>query len=101
IKITVLEKDPDQIALLRKFAFKGYFGDASRLDVLRTAGIENAKLLIVAVDEIATSLEIVSMVRTAFPKLTIFARARNRQHAYELNKLGVHYFKRELFDSSL
>lgn len=101
IKLTVLEKDPDQIALLRKFSFKGYFGDATRFDVLRTAGIKKAKLLIVAVDDVITSLEIVSMVRMAYPALTIFARARNRQHAYELNKLGVHYFKRELFDSSL
>jgi glutathione-regulated potassium-efflux system ancillary protein KefC len=101
IKVTVLEKNPDQIALLRKFGFKGYFGDATRLDLLRSAGIEHAKLLIVTVDNVDASLEIVRLAREEFPALTVFVRARNRQHAYDLNRLGVHYFKRELFDSSL
>jgi glutathione-regulated potassium-efflux system ancillary protein KefC len=101
IKVTILEKNPDQVALLRKFNFKGYFGDATRLDLLRNAGIDNAKLLIVAVDDVETSLTIVRMVREEYPDLTIFARARNREHAHHLNKLGVEYFKRELFDSSL
>jgi monovalent cation:proton antiporter-2 (CPA2) family protein len=101
IKVTILEKDPDQIALLRKFDFKGHFGDATRLDVLRSAGIDKAKLLIVAVDEIESSLEIVRMVKEEYPEVTIFSRARNRKHAHLLHKLGVHYFKRELFDSSL
>lgn len=101
LKITVLEKDPDQIELLRKFGFKGYYGDATRLDLLRSAGAERAKLLVVAVDDVETSLEIVRLARAEFPNLTLFARARNRQHAYDLHQLGVAYFKRELFDSSL
>jgi monovalent cation:proton antiporter-2 (CPA2) family protein len=101
IKVTVLEKDPDQIELLRKFGFKGYFGDAARLDLLKSAGAARAKLLVVAVDDVNTCLDIVRMAKEEFPNLTIFARARNRQHAYELHKLGVHYFKREMFDSSL
>jgi monovalent cation:proton antiporter-2 (CPA2) family protein len=101
MKITVLEKDPDQIELLRKFGFKGYYGDATRLDLLRSAGAGKAKLLVVAVDDVETSLEIVRLAREEFPALTIFARARNRQHAYDLHHLGVPYFKRELFDSSL
>ncbi len=101
LKVTVLEKDPDQIELLRKFGYKGYFGDATRLEVLKTAGIDKAKLLIVAVDDADTSLDIVRTVKEELPKLAIFARARNRQHAHDLNALGVTYFKRELFDSSL
>jgi glutathione-regulated potassium-efflux system ancillary protein KefC len=101
IKVTVLEKDPDQIELLRKFGFKGHFGDATRLDLLRSAGAEKAKLLIVAVDDVGASLDIVRLAKEEFPSLTLFARARNRQHAYDLHKLGAHYFKRELFDSSL
>jgi len=101
IKVTVLEKDPDQIELLRKFSFKGYFGDASRLDLLRSAGAAKAKLLIVAVDDPDTGLEIVRLAKAEFPQLKIFARARNRRHAYELDKAGVAYYKRELFDSSL
>lgn len=101
IKITVLEKNPEQIELLRKFGYRGYFGDAGRLDLLRNAGIEHAKLFIVSVGNADANLEIVKLARHHFPHLTIFARARNRRHAYELHKLGVHYLRRELFDSSL
>jgi monovalent cation:proton antiporter-2 (CPA2) family protein len=101
VKTTVLEKDPDQLELLRKFGFKGYFGDASRLDLLQSAGADKAKLLIVAVDNPETSLEIVRLAKAEFPRLKIFARARNRRHAYELSKAGVNYYKREVFDSSL
>ncbi len=101
IKTTVLEKDPDQIELLRKFGFKGYFGDATRLDLLNSAGAAIAKHLIVAVDDPETSLEIVRLAKTEFPHLKVFARARNRRHAYELSKAGVFYYKREVFDSSL
>lgn len=101
IKMTVLEKNPEQIELLRKFGYKGYFGDASRMDLLKSAGIERAKLMIVAVGNADANLQIVKLVRLHYPHVTIFARARNRRHAFELHKVGVHYFKRELFDSSL
>ena len=101
IKATVLEKDPDQIELLRKFGFKGHFGDASRLDLLHSAGASTAKLLIVAVDDPQTSVSIVKLAKAEFPHLTIFARAHNRRHAYELYKAGVDFYKREIFDSSL
>jgi monovalent cation:proton antiporter-2 (CPA2) family protein len=101
VKITVLEKNPEQIELLSKFGYKGYFGDAARLDVLRNAGAADARLLVVAVGNIESCLEIVRLAREEFPNLTVFVRARNRRHAYELHKLGVAYFKRETFDSSL
>lgn len=101
IAITVLEKNPQQIELLRKFDYKGYFGDASRLDILKSAGIERAKLFIVAVGNPDANLEIVRLAKENFPHVQIYARARNRRHAYELHKAGVNYFKRELFDSSL
>lgn len=101
IKVTVLEKSPEQIELLRKFGYKGYFGDANRLDLLKSAGAEQAKLLIVAVGNPDVNLQIVKLAKNAFPHLKIFARARNRRHAYELHKAGVDYFIRELFDSSL
>nr|WP_232220456.1 NAD-binding protein [Legionella tunisiensis] len=87
--------------LLRKFGYQGYFGDASRLDILKNAGIARAKLLIVAVGNADANLEIVKLARHHYPDLTIFARARNRRHAYELHKAGAHYIRRELFDSSL
>jgi voltage-gated potassium channel Kch len=101
MKITVLEKNPEQIELLRKFGYPSYFGDASRLDLLKNAGAEHAKLLIVAVGDVEKNLEIVRLAKHHFPHLKIFARARNRRHAYELHKAGVDYFKRELFSSSL
>jgi monovalent cation:proton antiporter-2 (CPA2) family protein len=101
IGVTVLEKDPEQIETIRKFGFTGYFGDATRLDLLRNAGAETAKLLVIAVDDADTALEIVHMAKQEFPNLTIYARARNRRHAYDLHKAGVAYFKRETFDSSL
>lgn len=101
IKVTVLEKNPEQIELLRKFGYTGYFGDANRVDLLRSAGADTAKLLIVAVGNPEANLEIVRLAKQEFPHLKIYVRARNRRHAYELHKAGVDYFKRELFDSSL
>jgi Trk K+ transport system NAD-binding subunit len=101
IKATVLDNNPEQIDLLRKFGYKSYFGDANRLDVLKSAGAAHAKLLIVTVGNADINLEIVKLAREAFPHLKIYARARNRRHAYELHKAGVDYFKRELYDSSL
>lgn len=101
IKLTVLEKNPEQIQLLRKYGYDGYFGDASRLDLLKSAGAEHAKLLIVTVGNPDANLKIVELAKLHFPHLTIYARARNRRHAYELHRAGVDYFIRELFDSSL
>jgi glutathione-regulated potassium-efflux system ancillary protein KefC len=101
INLTVLEKDPEQIELLRKYGATGYFGDASRLDLLKNAGADKAKLLIIAIDDPDTCLEIVKLAKQEFPLLQIYSRARNRRHAYELHKAGVDYFKRETFDSSL
>lgn len=101
IKVTVLEKDADQIEQLRKFGFKGYYGDAARLDILRSAGLQGATVLIIAVDDQESCMEIARLVKKEFPHVMVFARARNRRHAYDLHKLGVSYFKREIFDSAL
>jgi voltage-gated potassium channel Kch len=101
ISVTILEADPDQIDLLKRFNRKVYYGDASNLDLLKSAGAAKAKFLVVAVDEPEKVLEIVNLVKKEFPNLKIFARARNRRHAYELHKAGVDYFRRETFDASL
>lgn len=101
VSLTILEKDPDQIELIRKFGYKGYFGDAARLDLLRSAGADKAKLLIVAVDDVEASLEIVKLAKAEFPQLKVLARARNRRHAYDLTIAGADYFKREIFESAL
>lgn len=101
VKMTILEKDLEQIDLLRKFGFKGYFGDPTRLEVLDAAGAGKAKMLIVTVDDPDDCTEIVRIAKQHYPKLKVYARARDRRHAYELNKLGVDYFKRETFESAL
>ncbi|ESQ78996.1 monovalent cation:proton antiporter-2 (CPA2) family protein [Asticcacaulis sp. YBE204] len=101
VKVTILEKNPDQIELLQKFGTKGYFGDATRLDVLRAAGAETAQMLIIAIDDADGAVQIVHHAREHFPKLKLYARARNRRHAYELDRAGVDYYHRETLDSSL
>lgn len=101
VRATILENDPDQIELLRKFGSRAYFGDASRLDLLRSAGASRAKLLVIAIDDADKILEIAKLARDHFPKLTVYARARNRRHAYELHKAGVKEYRRETFLSSL
>ncbi|WP_292936636.1 glutathione-regulated potassium-efflux system protein KefC [Noviherbaspirillum sp.] len=101
IRATVLDHDPDQVDLLRKFGFKVFFGDASRADLLRAAGAENARLLVVAIDNIEDSLALVDMVRRNFPHLKILARARNVTHYYDLMDRGVSILERETFEASL
>jgi voltage-gated potassium channel Kch len=98
---TVLDVDSDQVELLRKLGLKVFYGDASRLDLLRAAGAAKAKIFVVAVDGQEKALEIVRTVKAHFPHLTILARAYGRQHAYELIDAGVEHVYRETLDSSL
>ncbi len=101
VKVTVLEKNPDQVEALRRFGFKAYFGDATRVDLLRSAGADEARLLIIAIDDADAAVEIVRLCKQHFKKLRIIARARNRRHAYDLYKAGVDSYHRELLDASL
>lgn len=101
ITATVLDHDPDQIEILRRFGFKIYYGDATRLDLLEAAGAATAKMIVVAVDDMDASIAIVDLVKEHFPHLKIFARARNLEHVYRLMDRGVTQFERETFDSSL
>ncbi|MGN6703466.1 MAG: glutathione-regulated potassium-efflux system protein KefC [Burkholderiaceae bacterium] len=101
IGLTVLDHDPDQIDLLRRFGFKVFYGDATRIDLLRTAGLARAKALVVAVDDVDASLNLVDAVRAEFPALTILARARNVTHYYNLMDRGVTILQRETFESAL
>jgi len=98
---TVLEHDAEQIEALRRFGFRVHYGDATRLDLLRIAGAARAHVLVVAVDGIEPSLELVDIVRENFPNLTIVARARNVQHWYQLNERGVRFIERETLDAAL
>ncbi|MDO8074076.1 glutathione-regulated potassium-efflux system protein KefC [Janthinobacterium sp. SUN176] len=101
IGVTVLDHDPDQIDLLRKFGFKVFYGDATRVDLLVAAGIEKARALVIAIDNVDDSLALVDAVRLRLPELTILARARNVTHYYELMKRGVTLIERETFAAAL
>ncbi|QJR09066.1 Glutathione-regulated potassium-efflux system protein KefC [Usitatibacter rugosus] len=101
MRAVVLDHDPDQIELLRNFGFPVYYGDASRLDLLRAAGAADAKLLVNAIDNVEDSLALVDRVRANFPNLRIIARARNVSHYFELRLRGVEVVERELFEGSL
>jgi len=101
IRITVLDHDPDQIESIRKFGYKVFYGDATRLDLLQAAGAAKARLLVVAIDDVADSLALVDHVRESFPSLAIVARARNVRHWLELADRGVAAIERETFESAL
>ncbi|WP_343583224.1 glutathione-regulated potassium-efflux system protein KefC, partial [Herbaspirillum sp.] len=101
IHATVLDHDPDQIDFLRKFGFKVFYGDATRIDLLRTAGAAQARLLVIAIDDGQAALELVDKVKEEFPHLAIAARARNVTHYYDLLDRGVTVLERETFESAL
>ncbi len=101
VKPTVLDHDGEAIEALRKFGWPVFYGDATRLDLMRTAGADRARLLVLAIDDIEQSVECAKMVRENFPEVTIVARARNVQHYYELYELGVTMIERETLDSAL
>ncbi len=101
IEFTALELNPDQVETLRRFGNKVYYGDASKLDLLRSAGAEKAKILVVAIDDIKASMKTVEVARANFPHLQIYARARNRDHVFRLRDNGVSRIWRETYGSSL
>ncbi len=101
VRATVLDHDPDQIELLRKFGFRIFYGDATRVDLLEAAGARRARLLVNAIDDVEDSLALVDRVRQHFPHLQIVARARNVTHYLELRERGVTVAERETFDAAL
>jgi monovalent cation:proton antiporter-2 (CPA2) family protein len=101
IAFTALDEDSEQVAVVRRFGSKVYFGNPSRPDLLRAAGADHAKLLVVALDDVQEVLDVVDMARRNFPNLKIIARARNRRHAHLLMDRGVMRIVRETFHSSL
>jgi len=101
LRVTVLDHDADTVEGLRQFGFRVFYGDATRLDLLRTAGAGTAKAIVVAVDDIEQSLNIVDLVKEHFPQARIIARARNVTHLFQLRDRGVTDVEREVFESSL
>jgi glutathione-regulated potassium-efflux system ancillary protein KefC len=98
---TVLDHDSEQIEAVRRFGWRAFYGDATRLDLIRMAGAAEARVLVVAIDDVAQSLALVDLAREHFPRLTLVARARNVQHFYQLRDRGVQLIERETFDSAL
>jgi monovalent cation:proton antiporter-2 (CPA2) family protein len=100
IRATLIDHDPNQIELVRRFGTKAYYGDATRLDVLEKAGIAQARLLVVALDDSAAALRLVRQVRARYPSLKLIARAHSRSDAFEYAEMGVPAV-RETFGSAL
>jgi glutathione-regulated potassium-efflux system protein KefB len=101
IPFTAIDASPEHIDFMRRFGNKIYYGDASRLDLLRAARADKAKIFVLAIDDVEASIRTAETVLHNFPHLTIYARARNRQHTYRLLNLGIKHVMRETFLSSL
>ncbi|HEY4317084.1 MAG TPA: monovalent cation:proton antiporter-2 (CPA2) family protein [Herbaspirillum sp.] len=100
-RISTLDVSAEQVALVRRFGRRVYYGDATRLDLLRAAGAADAKLLIVAIDDRDQAEVLVELATRNFPNLTILARAYDRRHAYRLLQKGAHIIERETFEGGL
>jgi monovalent cation:proton antiporter-2 (CPA2) family protein len=101
IKTTVLDFDPEQVDLIRKIGIKVFYGDATRHEMLEAAGAAEAKLLVVAIDDVEGSLRLVELAQKHYPNLALLVRAKDREHAYRLIKIGVKDIFRETLESSL
>jgi monovalent cation:proton antiporter-2 (CPA2) family protein len=101
ITFTALEINYQQVDFVRRFGNKIYYGDASRLELLHAAKTADAKLFVLAIDDVEASVKTAKVVRTHFPRLPILARARNRVHVFRLRDLGIKTIYRETFPASL
>jgi monovalent cation:proton antiporter-2 (CPA2) family protein len=101
IKTTLLDHDSSQIEMTGRFGYKVFYGDASRVQLLQAAGAEEAKLLVIAIDERDKAVQMVTAVKQFFPHLKILARAYDRSHAYQLMNAGADVITRETFGSAL
>jgi CPA2 family monovalent cation:H+ antiporter-2/glutathione-regulated potassium-efflux system protein KefB len=101
ISFTALDKSQEQVDVVRRFGNRVFYGDPTREEVMRSAGAETAKILIIALDEMEASLSVAQMVRRKFPDLKIYARARNRRHVHLLMAAGIESIVRETFFSGL
>lgn len=101
VKMVVLDHDPDHVDTLRKFDMKVFYGDATRADLLESAGAAKAEVLINAIDDPQASLELTEVAKEHFPNLTIIARARDVEHYIKLRQAGVEAPERETFEGAL
>ncbi|WP_323785300.1 monovalent cation:proton antiporter-2 (CPA2) family protein [Thalassovita sp.] len=100
-KTVVLDHDMETIRLMRQFGFKGFFGDPTRPELLHAAGLKEARVLVVALDDPGAAARLVAFARRERPDLHIIARARDRNHVFQLYAAGANDIVRETFDSSL
>ena len=101
VSFTAIEKDYQQVDFVRRFGNKVYYGDATRLELLESARARDAKLFVLAIDDVEASIRTAALVRKHFPNLPILARARNRVHLFRLRDLDIDAIERETFLSSL
>jgi len=97
----VLDDDPDRVEQSRKFGFRVFYGDATRLDLLHAAGAERAGFLIVTLDDAAATTRLARIAKKHFPNLRLIARAHDMRHQFELQDLGVALIERETWLSAL
>jgi len=100
-RVAIIDNDTDMIRAAGRFGMKVYYGDGTRLDILRAAGAETAAAILVCIDDKDAALRIVELVKSEFPLARLHVRAYDRGHAIELVKLGVDYQVREVFESAL
>ncbi|MEM9621419.1 MAG: NAD-binding protein, partial [Pseudomonadota bacterium] len=98
---TALDVNPGQVDFVRDFGNEVFYGDATRLDLLNSAGAKHARAIVIAVDDVAASTRIAETLRETYPDVPLLARARNRQHEIKLRDIGVHYVVRETLLSSM
>lgn len=101
ITATVLDRDSDRVKLLRSYGFKVYYGDATRLPILRAAGIEDAEILLLCLDDPDDNKFIADVVRENYPNVKIFVRAKNRIDAYEYLNNGIDNIYRETLGTAV
>ena len=101
LSATVLDHSAENVAGVRRFGWPAFYGDATRLDLLRVAGAAKARVIVVAIDDVEQSLAVVDLARQHFPQATLVARARNVTHWYGLQERGVQHIERETLDSAL
>jgi len=101
VPFTALDVSAEQVDFVRQFGNKIYYGDATRLSLLRAAHVQDARLFVLAVDDVEASLKIAELLRTHFPNVPLLARARNRTHLMRLRELGVKQVLRETWLSSV
>ncbi len=101
LSATVLDHDPEQVETVRRFGWQAFYGDAARLDLLRMAGAGQARVFVLAIDDVEQSVAVATLVREHFPQLEVVARARNVAHWRRLDALGITRVERETFESAL